>query len=85
MLARVGQTELAKKAMAYTVSHQLPDGSWWYAEAPNLRWVDNFHTGYVLESLAVFALLEAGCTEVWILKGSVIGFRVAPEESRQWM
>ncbi|HEX2450383.1 MAG TPA: hypothetical protein VHJ69_04555 [Gemmatimonadales bacterium] len=58
LLARVGATVgneemvgVARRALAYTVSHQHPDGSWWYGEAPNLRWVDNFHTGYVLECL----------------------------------
>jgi hypothetical protein len=30
---------------------QRADGSWWYGEAEDLRWVDSFHTGYVLDSL----------------------------------
>lgn len=61
VLARVGairndssMLDVARQAMAYTVGHQRSDGSWWYAEAENLRWVDNFHTGYVLESLAIY-------------------------------
>jgi len=41
----------AKQAVAYTVGHQRPDGSWWYGEADDLHWVDNFHTGYVLDAL----------------------------------
>ena len=41
--------DLAKRAMTYTAGHQRPDGSWWYGEASNLHWVDNFHTGYVLD------------------------------------
>lgn len=43
--------ETARQAVAYTVGSQRPDGSWWYGEADNLRWIDNFHTGYVLDSL----------------------------------
>ena len=43
--------EVAAPAMAYTVGCQRDDGSWWYGEADNLHWVDNFHTGYVLDSL----------------------------------
>jgi rhamnogalacturonyl hydrolase YesR len=39
----------ARKAMAYTAKHQRANGSWYYGEAPNVRWVDNFHTGYVLD------------------------------------
>jgi rhamnogalacturonyl hydrolase YesR len=61
LLARVGaQTgrqdliDLSRRAMAYTVNHQRPDGSWWYGEASDLRWVDSFHTGYVLESLELY-------------------------------
>jgi hypothetical protein len=66
VLARVGALtgdrsliDLAQRAMAYTVAHQQADGSWWYGEAPNLRWVDNFHTGYVLESLAIYRTATA--------------------------
>ena len=43
--------EVAAPAIAYTVGCQRDDGSWWYGEADNLHWVDNFHTGYVLDSL----------------------------------
>jgi polysaccharide biosynthesis protein VpsJ len=41
--------ELAQKAFQYTAQHQRSDGSWYYAEYPNCHWVDNFHTGYVLD------------------------------------
>lgn len=47
----------ARSAMEYSCSRQLPDGSWWYAEAPKYYWIDNFHTGYNLESLDIY--LEA--------------------------
>jgi hypothetical protein len=40
---------LAEKAIRYTAQHQRSDGSWYYGEAPNLHWVDNFHTAYVLD------------------------------------
>lgn len=43
--------QAASEAVAYTVHAQRPDGSWWYGEAEDLRWVDSFHTGYVLDSL----------------------------------
>ncbi len=43
--------QVARSAMEYSCSRQLPDGSWWYAEAPKYHWIDNFHTGYNLESL----------------------------------
>lgn len=47
--------ELAEKAFRYTAKYQRPDGSWYYGEASNLRWVDNFHTGYVLDCFKCYA------------------------------
>jgi hypothetical protein len=41
--------DLATRAMQYTAKYQRDNGSWYYGEAANLRWVDNFHTAYVLD------------------------------------
>lgn len=41
--------ELAQRALQYSAQFQRSDGSWYYAEASNAHWVDNFHTGYVLD------------------------------------
>jgi hypothetical protein len=38
-------------AADFVVSRQSPDGSWVYGEAPHWQWVDNLHTGFVLETL----------------------------------
>lgn len=43
--------EVARSAMDYTCSRQRADGSWWYGEEPKYHWVDNFHTGYNLDSI----------------------------------
>ncbi len=40
---------LAQKAMQYTAQYQRSNGAWYYGEKSNLHWVDNFHTGYVLD------------------------------------
>jgi hypothetical protein len=40
---------LARQAIQYTANHQRANGSWYYGEAPNVHWVDNFHTAYVLD------------------------------------
>jgi hypothetical protein len=45
---------LAREAMLYSCSRQLPDGSWWYGEHPKYHWIDNFHTGYNLDCLKRF-------------------------------
>ena len=37
---------------SFTVNRQQPDGSWEYSEEPFGRWVDGFHSGFVLEGLA---------------------------------
>jgi rhamnogalacturonyl hydrolase YesR len=58
LLARVGQLTdnnealaLAREAMLYSCSRQNADGAWYYGEAPKYHWIDNFHTGYNLDSL----------------------------------
>jgi len=45
---------VARSAMEYSCSRQLAVGSWWYAEEPKYHWIDNFHTGYNLDSLASY-------------------------------
>lgn len=42
----------AVRAIQTTLAAQRADGSWPYSEWGGQGWVDNFHTGYVLESLA---------------------------------
>ncbi len=38
--------------MNYSLARQAADGSWPYGEAANQQWIDSFHTGYNLLSLA---------------------------------
>ncbi|MBI4684771.1 MAG: hypothetical protein HY755_06190 [Nitrospirae bacterium] len=61
MLARTakftGNKELlkvAKEAMEYSCLRQLQNGAWYYGEATNQHWIDNFHTGYNLDSLKCY-------------------------------
>ncbi len=58
LLARVGAAtgegellDAARGAVEFTVDHQSPDGSWRYGLEAHWTFVDNFHTGYVLECL----------------------------------
>jgi hypothetical protein len=53
---------VAHAGVVYTVARQRPDGSWPYGQLPHLDWVDNFHSGYVLECLGICA--EAGMEEL---------------------
>jgi len=43
--------EVAREAVRYSCHRQLPDGGWWYGEEPKYHWIDNFHTGYNLDSI----------------------------------
>jgi hypothetical protein len=61
VLARTGRIaanakalEVAKDAMEYSCSRQLEDGAWYYGEKPHYHWIDNFHTGYNLDSLKCY-------------------------------
>jgi polysaccharide biosynthesis protein VpsJ len=51
------------EALDTTLRAQRADGSWPYAEEDQHGWVDNFHTGYVLESLAASAHLHDDAPE----------------------
>lgn len=46
--------KVAKEAITYTCTRQLPDGSWLYGEDPKFHWIDNFHTGYNLDALKCY-------------------------------
>ncbi|MBL0340953.1 MAG: hypothetical protein IPP71_08500 [Bacteroidetes bacterium] len=43
--------ETALKGVRFVMKQQKPNGSWNYAEGKNGAWVDNYHTGYVLDCL----------------------------------
>jgi hypothetical protein len=48
----IGAALLGRRdCMEFSVKRQRPDGSWWYGEAENQHWIDNFHTGYCLVAL----------------------------------
>ena len=47
--------ETAVSAARYTARRQQPDGSWGYGEGQKNKWIDNFHTGFVLVSLKEIA------------------------------
>ncbi len=46
--------EIARNAMKYSCSSQLPNGGWYYGEDPMYHWIDNFHTGYNLDSIKCY-------------------------------
>jgi hypothetical protein len=46
--------DAADRAVAFTVHHQREDGAWYYGVGDKWKWVDSFHTGYVLEALDIY-------------------------------
>jgi GT2 family glycosyltransferase len=50
-----------RAGLTWTLERQRPDGSWPYGERADLEWVDNFHSGYVLDALRTCA--DAGVDE----------------------
>jgi hypothetical protein len=43
--------DLAKKAVDYVINKQSSDGSWAYSMVKTGGWIDNYHTGYILDCL----------------------------------
>jgi len=61
---------LARDACRYVQNRQREDGSWIYGEADHWQWVDNLHTGFVLETMKrISALLETADFDRTIGKG----------------
>ena len=50
--------KVALASLAYSMSYQREDGSWYYAETDYQRWIDSFHTGFNLQGVLYF--LEEG-------------------------
>lgn len=46
----------AKQVVEYVASKQNSDGSWFYANNSTSRWIDNYHTGYILDCLSEYIL-----------------------------
>jgi hypothetical protein len=52
--SRQDYADTAREAMLYSCSRMLTNGAWWYAEDDKHHWIDNFHTGYNLDSLKCY-------------------------------
>jgi hypothetical protein len=46
--------ETAQATVKFVADHQRPDGAWPYSVGDPRSWVDNFHTGYVLDCLDAY-------------------------------
>lgn len=69
LLARVNSVspntryrEMAERAIQYTLHHQNKEGAWYYGVGEKWAWIDSFHSGYVLEALAIF-IRSTGATK----------------------
>jgi hypothetical protein len=46
--------DAARETVKFVTAHQRPDGAWPYSLGDARSWVDNFHTGYLLECLEAY-------------------------------
>lgn len=51
--------DTAGRSVRYCCNRQKDDGSWSYGTLDHHLWIDNFHTGYNLESLAAYIKFSA--------------------------
>lgn len=49
--------ETAAKAADFVIKKQNQDGSWFYSDSRHGGWIDNYHTGYILDCLGDFIKL----------------------------
>ncbi len=50
--------EEADKTVKFVINNQNADGSWYYSKGDTRKWIDNFHTAYVLDALKEFIELS---------------------------
>jgi hypothetical protein len=46
--------DFAERTVQFTLHHQTPDGTWFYGVGKQWKWIDSFHSAYVLESLDTY-------------------------------
>jgi hypothetical protein len=49
---------VAEEAMSYVMNKQNSDGSWYYSKSDIGKWIDSYHTGYVLDCADDFSELS---------------------------
>ena len=54
---------IIENSFSYLISKQTKDGSWYYGEETNQRWIDSYHTEYILELFETEYSLRSGYSE----------------------
>ena len=67
--------KVARQAMRYSCTRQAADGAWFYGEEPKYRWIDNFHTGYNLDSLRRYTDATGDRSFEWQLRRGFAFFK----------
>lgn len=63
-------TDEAKKTVDFVMENQNENGSWVYSKGDTREWVDNFHTGYILDCLKEYLdLTKDGSIKSGLEKG----------------
>lgn len=51
------EVSLITKLLNFVKASQNSDGAWYYTTTENGKWIDGFHTGFILESLALIKFI----------------------------
>jgi hypothetical protein len=73
--------ERVARAVQRALAAQADDGSWPYGDDPSLRWIDSFHTGYVLTCLARVGTAQPGVEDA-LASGAAFYSRFFDSEGR---
>lgn len=68
--------EKAKLAAKYVIATQREDGSWHYGEDSIHDWIDNYHTGFVLDSLEDYREISGDASVLPAIKKGVEFYRI---------
>jgi len=53
-------TRAVLASLEYSMQHQHPDGSWFYADTSRQGWIDSFHTGFNLQAIRYILRMGLG-------------------------
>ena len=78
LLSRVGRLidnrdyfETATKVVRFSLNHQSDEGAWYYGMANYQNWIDNLHTGYIIDCLRDYIDFTG---ELWPQPNLELGF-----------
>ena len=66
---------LIKSSINWSVVRMNKDGSWFYGDGDKYKWIDNFHTAYIIDCLS----------EIWELDNTYFDFLIIEKTVSYWI